>query len=78
MLWEANYWRTNPKISFLGIFIFGYFVIDLFSVQNVFLIYSNVSETTENPSTDLDLSVLKTEIMLSLIKDKKQFTVSWT
>lgn len=51
-------------------------MIDLFSVQNVFLIYSNVRETTENPSNDLDLAVLKTEITLSLIKDKKQFTVS--
>lgn len=51
-------------------------MIDLFSVQNVFIIYSNDRETTENPSTDLDLSVLKTEILLSLIKDKKQFTLS--
>lgn len=51
-------------------------MIGLFGVQNVYLIYSNARETTENPSTDLDLSVLKTEITLALIKDKKQFTVS--
>lgn len=51
-------------------------MIGSFTVQNVFLIYSNIKETTENPSTAPDLSVLNTEIMLSLIKDKKQFTAS--
>lgn len=51
-------------------------MIDAFSVQNVFLIYSDVRETTENPATDLDLSIPMPEIWLSLIKDKKQFSVS--
>lgn len=56
--------------------LFECLVIDAFSVQNAVLIYSNVRETTENPATDLDLSIPMPEIWLSLIKDKKQFTVS--
>lgn len=61
----------GPTPKFLSIL-----VIDAFSVQNVVLIYSNVRETTENPATDLDLSIPMPEIWLSLIKDKKQFTAS--
>lgn len=77
-------WRLNPGLGkqtpegptpkFLS--IFEYLVIDAFSVQNAVLIYSNVRETTENPATDLDFSIPMPEIWLSLIKDKKQFTVS--
>lgn len=66
----------EPSPKFLS--IFEYLVIDAFSVQDVVLIYSNVRETTENPATDLDLAIPLPEIWLSVIKDKEQFTVSWT
>jgi len=68
--------KDQSQNVFSGCTDFWILCDDLFSVQNVFLIYSNARETTENPSTDPELSVLKTEITLSLIKDKKQFTVS--